>query len=345
MVYLNDILKQNKARLCINKNIELAAYLFISSPSELSLFDFELTFEEEIALQGYKNESVEVGKIISIISKTPRKGISALSNIYKFAGLYLAAKDELNDSLNQKYSQGDLKQKYFLSKVETTLINQLASEVLVTPSEPYAIIISKILGSENIIEAEIDQAIQNIVQMEIDVQTQILLEDLLKTLLKTKYTNKTCEEVVRDVLNNFSNAIQKIIRYRRKGHMEFKIEDEYDVQDILYVILKSFFPLLRDEDPIAKVGAKSTKIDLILREEMILIEVKMLKEKDNNEVEFIEQLKKDFESYHQCQWLTKLFCFVYDPYKKTRDLANFNDLNGDRTKQGHSFNVEIIVSN
>jgi hypothetical protein len=115
------------------------------------------------------------------------------------------------------------------------------------------------------------------------------------------------------------------------------------VQDVLYVILKSIFPTLRDEDPIPKVGAKSTKIDLILRNEKILIEVKMIKAKDSNETHFIEQLKVDFESYHECQWLDKLFCFVYDPFKKTKDLSNFNDLNGERKKGNHSFDVELIV--
>ncbi|MBK8279492.1 MAG: hypothetical protein IPK94_04830 [Saprospiraceae bacterium] len=123
------------------------------------------------------------------------------------------------------------------------------------------------------------------------------------------------------------------------------MEDEYDVQDISYVILKSIFPNLREEDPIPKVGGKSTKIDLILREEKILIEVKMIKAKDSNETHFIEQLKADFESYHECKWLRKLFCFVYDPYKKTRDISNFNDLNGERTKGEHNFNVEVIVAN
>jgi hypothetical protein len=50
--------------------------------------------------------------------------------------------------------------------------------------------------------------------------------------------------------------------------------------------------------PFQKLEQKSTKVDLILREERILIEVKMIKEKDSNETEVIEQLKKDFESYH-----------------------------------------------
>ena len=166
-----------------------------------------------------------------------------------------------------------------------------------------------------------------------------------KILLITKYNDKTAEEVVRDILNNFSNAIQKIIKNRRSNHASFFISDEYDVQDILYVILKSIFPNLREEDPIPKVGSKSTKIDLILREERILIEVKMIKESDSNEIKAIDQLKIDFESYHECKWLDKLFCFVYDPNKKTKDIVSFKDLNGNRTKGNHNFNIEIIVVN
>lgn len=345
MVYLREIIKQNKAKLIQYKNIEMVAYFYVSSPDELSINEFELSPEEEIALKGYKNESVENDKIVSIVSKAPIKGMSATSNIYKFSGLYLAAKEELKSVFNEKYLQGDLKQKYFLFKIEPAFKTQLLKDIVAFKSESIAILIKQILGSKDIQEAELDKALQNISKSEIDVQTQILLEDLEMVLLQTKYVNKTTEEVVRDVLNNFSNAIQKIIKDRRKEHPKYIIGDEYDVQDVVYVVLKSIFPNLRDEDPIPKVGAKSTKIDLILREEKILIEVKMIKEKDSNETRFIEQLKVDFESYHECKWLSKLFCFVYDPYKKTRDLSNFKDLNGDRKKGEHSFNVELIVAN
>jgi hypothetical protein len=344
MVYLREVLKQNRDRLIQYKNIELVAYLFVLSPEELSNHDFELTPEEEIALKGYKNEPVESSKIVTVVSKAPVKGISAVSNVYKFAGLYLAAKEELKNALTGKYQQSDLKQKYFLSKIAPDLITQLQTDVAILSKEPFGVIIKQLFALERN-DTELNVALESIVKMELDVQAQILLEDLEKALLKVKYVNKTTEDVVRGILNNFSNAIQKITKNRRSGHAEFKIEDEYDVQDILYVILKSVFPTLRDEDAIPKVGGKSTKIDLILREEKILIEVKMLKGKDINETHFIEQLKVDFESYHECQWLNKLFCFVYDPYKKTRDISNFQDMNGNRTKGGHSFNVELIVVN
>lgn len=157
------------------------------------------------------------------------------------------------------------------------------------------------------------------------------------------YINNSAYKTIKIILSNFSNAITKITS-RREKHENYKINDEYDVQDILYVILKSIFPTLIEEDPIPRVGSQSTKIDLLLREEKILIEVKMIKEKDTNENKFIKELKEDFESYHACQWLEKLICFIYDPYKKTKDNQNFTMLNGHREKQNHEYEVEIIYS-
>lgn len=328
------------------KNIELAAYLCVQSFEELSNHSFDLSPDEEIAIMGYKKEFVEISKIISIVSKPPVKGISAISNVYKFAGLYLSAKIELNQQLREKYQQSDLKQKYFLTKIEPSLKTEFEHEVKALQNDHLAVLIKTIFDIDSVQEAELNTSLQTItLASDIDVQLQILLEDVEKALLNIKYINKSAEEVVRDILNNFSNAIQKIIKNRRKDHPNFEIKDEYDVQDILYVILKSVFPNLREEDAIPKVGSKTTKIDLIIREERILVEAKMIKEKDSNETHFIEQLKADFESYHECKWLGKLFCFVYDPYKKTRDISNFHDLNGERTKGEHNFNVEVIVAN
>jgi hypothetical protein len=320
--------------------------LYVQSFEELPNHSFELSPDEEVSLIGYKKEAVEVSKVVSIVSKAPVKGLSAISNVYKFAGLYLSAKSELSQQLKEKYQQSDLKQKYFLTKIEPSLKSQLENEVSSLHNQPLAVLIKTVYDIGSVNENELNTAMQSVTAgTDIDVQLQILLEDIESTLLNIRYINKSADEVVRDILNNFSNAIQKIIKNRRKDHPNFEIEDEYDVQDILYVILKSVFPNLRDEDAIAKVGAKTTKIDLIIREEGILVEVKMIKVKESNETHFIEELKVDFESYHECKWLRKLFCFVYDPYKKTRDISNFNDLNGERTKGEHNYNVEVILAN
>lgn len=344
MVYLREVLKNNSDKLLEHKNIEGVAYLYCTSPEYIEHYDFDLTPEEEISLYGYINKPVEKDRVVTIVSKPARKGISATtSNIFKFAGLYLAAKDVLKSTLIEKYHNSDLKQKYFLSKIEPSFHQNLILDPSLTNNDPISIIVKNLLGQPSIEGNDLNEALSDIVKKDLDVQTQILLEDLEKKLLQYKYLNKNSEELIRDLLVNFPNAVRKITTGRRKNHPHFDIKDEYDVQDILYVIIKSIFPEMKDEDAIAKVGGKATRIDFILREDGILIEAKMIKEKDANEINFIEELKIDFESYHQCPWIKKLFCFVYDPYKKTKDIANFNDLNGNRTKGNHSYNVELIV--
>lgn len=343
MVYLRKIIEENKIRIAQHKNIELAAYLFTTSPNLIDSYVFELTPDEEIALKGYQNTIVDMDTIKGVINKPSVKGINAISNIYKLSGLYLSAKSDIFEIYKRKFEESDLKQKYFICKIEPSFKVLLEKEV-----ENNILSISKIINvilGRSISENELNDALTEIIRSNIDYQTLIILEDLEKHLLALKYINLNSEDLVNHILNNFSNSIQKIIKNRRKNHANFLINDEYDVQDILYVILKSVFPNLRDEDPIPKVGAKSTKIDLILRDENILIEAKMLKTSDQNETLFIEQLKVDIESYHQCTWLKKLFCFVYDPHRKTKDLSNFYDLNGTREKNGHKFNVEVIVVN
>lgn len=348
MVYLGTVIKKNRELIYQYNNIETVAYLYASSFSNVSDIEIgllELSPEESIALKGYKNEAVTTETIASIISKPPIKGIDATSNVFKFAGLYLGAKDRLHERLVEKFDNADVKDQFFLSKIEPNLNQRLFDNLDIDADNPFSIIVNHILNKNEVSENDLNNSISRLINGTLDVQSLLLLEFLEKHLLEVRFISKNSEQILREIFYNFSNAVQKIIKDRRKGHPQYQIEDEYDVQDILYVIIKSIFPNMRDEDSIAKVGAKSTKIDFILREEEILIEVKMIKKGDSNEKHFIEQLKVDFESYHKCVWLNKLFCFVYDPYKKTGDISNFNDLNGQRVKGSHSYNVEIIVVN
>ncbi|WP_425629622.1 hypothetical protein [Cellulophaga lytica] len=348
MVYLREIIKINKEYISQYNNIETVAYLYASSSfqsTQLENINFDLSPDETVALDGYLNNPETYDKVIAIIAKPPIKGIDATSNIFKFSGLYLGAKDQLKDKLIERFQKGNTKEQFFLSKVEPSLKDLLIQNLNLDLDDPFSVLANKLFEVNEVSESDINNALTSIISSDLDIYTLLLLEEIESQLLQVKFISKTSEEVLRDIFYNFPNAVQKIIKNRRKGHPEFAIKDEYDVQDILYVIIKSIFPNMRDEDPIPKVGGKSTKIDLILREEKILIEVKMIKETDSNETHFIEQLKVDFESYHKCVWLEKLFCFVYDPYKKTRDISNFNDLNGKRTKGKHNYNVEVIVVN
>lgn len=344
MVYLRDIILHKSKLISQYNNIETVVYYYFSDKANLEQNTFDLTNEETFALNGYLSIDVDKSEIKKIIEKPAVKGINAISNIFKLSGLYLLSKDLLKEQFYERFYTGDIKDKYFMSKIEPKLKSEFLLN-LKDNTDNISVLLKRIFYPKLVLKDEVDNALISVTTSDFDIQTLLILEELEKSFLKVKYISKNAEEILRDIFHNFPNAIQKIIKNRRLNHKEFVIKDEYDVQDILYVIIKAVFPNMRDEDPIPKVGAKSSRIDLILREEKVLIEVKMIKEKDRNENHFIEQLKVDFESYHECKWLDKLFCFVYDPEKKTKDISNFNDLNGLRTKGQHTFDVEVIVVN
>ena len=132
---------------------------------------------------------------------------------------------------------------------------------------------------------------------------------------------------------------------RRKDHTPFLIEDEYDVQDLLYFVLRSIFPRLQFENPHFKIGGTNSKVDLMLVQEGIDIEIKMIKAKNQDEKEFIKQLKIDINDYAAWNELKHLLVFVYDPFNKTSNKNNFYDLNGHKSINGTEFDVTVFVSN
>lgn len=343
MVYLREILKQNRDKILAFNNLETATYLSITNPEKLSNTELELTNEEQVAYKGFKAEEVTKEELEQIINKKPVKGVSAVSNLYKLLGLYHCSNDIVKGKLAQKFETASPEERYLIGKIEPEFKGRILETSSGQELSPLVPIIKLLILSETLNTDYLEETLLKIISTDFDVPTQVILEDLERKLLRTTYDNRSADQLMRSILQNFPNAIKKIITDRRKGHSEFEINDEYDVQDLLYVILKSAFPELKDEDPIEKHGGKGSRIDLILREEGLLIEVKMIKEKDSNETKFIGELKIDIESYHQCPWLKKLYCFVYDPFNKTKDIKNFEDLNGKRTKQGHEFDVEVIV--
>lgn len=347
MVYLIDIINRLKEQILQRDNLDTLAYLYLSNSKKLKNYTIErFAGAEEVAACGYKEIQLEEERINREIQRSPIKGISFADNVFKLMGFQLASGRSLYSQVEKKFATTSLKNKYFISKFETGFTEQLKDHV--TDSTPLEIVISRILGFPLPIE-KVQKAIHDISLEADDVIDLIILEDfhkqeLASQIIEKRYVDKDARSLIIGILNEFSNGVVKISKDRRKGHPEFLIEDEYDVQDLLYLILKTIFPTLKEEDPTPRVGHKSNRIDLILREEGILIEVKMIKEKDSNEKKFVEELKVDIQSYYECKWLKHLICFVYDPYGKTRDKQNFYDLNGTQTIKGVTFYVDVILS-
>ena len=333
MVHLIDKLKQERENLISQQNIQSAFLLY----KEGEQINFSLAGIENFAIKGFKGDKLTEDEL-RILTQGNNKKNKLDNNIFKLVGLYLASdrNKTIEILLTEKFDACTSLEQYMLFKV----CPELFTEKINSAKHDLALI--KFLLQDIVEEETIKDDLSTLLRSSFGVPELIVLDDYLRTEMKITYQNLTSLELVRQVINNFPEAIKKI-KSRRKGKDVFEFSDEYDVQDILYVMLKPLFPKMREEDPIPKVGSNSTKIDLILREEKILIEVKMIKMSDSDEGKFIKQLKEDIQSYHVCQWLENLVCFVYDPYDKTKDRTNFYDLNGTQVIKGKSFNVEVII--
>lgn len=132
------------------------------------------------------------------------------------------------------------------------------------------------------------------------------------------------------IFNNFHKVV-KSLRNRYDSRKTIDVDDEYDVQDLLFAILQIFFKDIRKEEWTPSYAGNSSRVDFLLKEEKTVIEVKKtrktMKDKDLGEQLIIDIAK--YKSHPDCK---KLICFVYDPEGRivnpegiVKDLENENE--------------------
>lgn len=351
MVYLEEIIKKYRNELLADDSVQRICYEYITNKDNTDLLSLQLSGqEEEIAAQGYKGIQIPPLEIESILNKKPIKGIDFTTDIYKLLGIHLATNGRIQSRVNKKFEDSSLKYKYLIAKVLPEFLDKWHRCIAQIEKEkdPYATVFCFLSTSEQALDYE--SALQEIVNRDLDLIDLLILEDVQRLLIKeslynTKIINLSAVELILNILQNFGNTVKKITRERRKGHDNFEINDEYDVQDILYIMLKPIFPQLIIEEPTPKVGPRYNLIDLVIRDEGIIVEAKMIKESDTDEKKFIEQLKIDIQSYYLYDKLKHLLVFVYDPQNKTKDINAFYNLNGVQEIHGIKFTINVIVDN
>lgn len=349
MVHLIEIIKQARQELLADDSIQRFCYEFVTDRESVRTLPINLDGQEEfIAAHGYTGLQASRDEIEAIIARKPIKGIDFTTNIYKLLGIHLASNGYIKDKLEKKFQESSLKYKYLICRVLPEFNTKLEQQLRQSEETSYSTLLYYLYFKES--SDSFFSALQELINQELDVIDLLILEDIQRlsielSIPKITILSLSAKDLALQILHNFGNTVKKITRDRRKGHANFEIKDEYDVQDILYVMFKPIFPKLVVEDPTPKVGVKYNRIDLGVREEGIVIEAKMIKDSDNDEKEFIGQLKDDIQSYYRYSYLKDLIIFVYDPQNKTKDVNAFYDLNGTQEIQGIRFNIEVIVGN
>ena len=178
-------------------------------------------------------------------------------------------------------------------------------------------------------------------QNDFDQQHAILIASLkacqkIKPKIKPIDINK--EIILSNIFDKF-HSVARQLRNRYSDRPTLEVDDEYDVQDLLHSLLKLVFDDIRKEEWTPSYAGGSSRMDFLLKEEEIVIEVKKTR-KGLDDKQLGKQLIEDKEKYKQHPNCKKLICFTYDPEGRiTNPKGIMNDLNIAEEK----FRVEIII--
>ena len=119
------------------------------------------------------------------------------------------------------------------------------------------------------------------------------------------------EELVEQICTRF-HRVARQLKSRYENRPTLKVQDEYDVQDLLHAILRLYFDDIRAEEYTPSYAGKSSRMDFLLKREKIVIEAKMTRS-GLGAKDISTQLIEDIERYKSHPNCRALFCFVYDP--------------------------------
>lgn len=150
--------------------------------------------------------------------------------------------------------------------------------------------------------------------------------------------NKVDIDSILDIIFSRFYKVSRQLRCRYDNRETIKIEDEYDVQDLLHALLLLYFDDVRAEEWTPSYAGKSARMDFLLKNEKLVIEVKKTR-LGLADKELGDQLIIDVERYKAHPDCRRLICFVYDVEGR---IGNPNGLMADLNNQHEGFATVII---
>lgn len=110
------------------------------------------------------------------------------------------------------------------------------------------------------------------------------------------------------------------LQHRQRSRPAVDVKDEYDVQDLLYAVLKLSFDDIRPEEWTPSYAGNSSRVDFLLPGERMVIEAKMTRA-NLGQREVVDQLTIDRARYEKAPNVDHLVCIVYDPMRRCNNPA------------------------
>lgn len=135
------------------------------------------------------------------------------------------------------------------------------------------------------------------------------------------------------------HLVAKQLKTRHADRETLVVNDEYDTQDLLHSLLHIYFDDIRPEEWTPSYAGGCSRVDFLLKDEKIIIEVKKtratLKAKNVG-----EELMIDSQRYRTHPDCKKLLCFVYDPEGW---ISNPRGLENDLNKKTDDFEIKVLI--
>ncbi|MEP4051017.1 MAG: transposase [Litorimonas sp.] len=157
---------------------------------------------------------------------------------------------------------------------------------------------------------------------------------------KEKLTPSSVDELLKTVVRGLPRAIYPL-SYRRKGATSISFSNEYDVQDLLHVLLRPWVADIRAEEYTPSYAGSSTRMDFLLPAHSTVIETKIVRDK-NHAKRVGDELIIDIAHYRAHQFCDVLWCVIYDPQNLIVNVDGLkSDLEG--CHNNNSGSVQVIL--
>jgi hypothetical protein len=110
----------------------------------------------------------------------------------------------------------------------------------------------------------------------------------------------------------FGYMREAVVEFEKRAKITFA--NELELQDFIYAMLRSLFGSIEFEDPTEKICGKSNRLDFVLKEHDVIVEVKYVRDKGHAK-KVSEELAADYLRYMQSPYGRTIINYVYDPHK------------------------------
>lgn len=149
-------------------------------------------------------------------------------------------------------------------------------------------------------------------------------------LVRESSTLRTGTSSIADVANVLSGLSRSMRRWvweskprtPRSAIARWVVDNEYHVQDMLWVVLAPVFPDLDDEEWLKSLGQHHPRADLAIPSLRVIIEVKFARKDGKSFGELIQEVAADASTYLQDgSGYTSIIAFIWDDAARTEEHA------------------------